>query len=208
MKKRWKRWHAIVNRLPIGPVVGVEVGVWEGNNAWELLRRKKDLHLILVDRWKEYPPEEILPYATGLPRLPQARFELAYVRARQVADKYRTRVQILRTESVEAAEMTADESLDFVFLDGRHDAEGLAMDIQAWWPKLKPGGLLGGHDYRQPTIPDVTTVVDGVFQDVDDDDDHTWFVRVRAEAPPAGLKKFLPKRSRPKVEEPDEVRED
>ena len=49
--------------------------------------------------------------------------------------------------SLEASKAFAPESLDFVFIDGDHSYEGCALDIKLWWPKLKPGGLLSGHDY-------------------------------------------------------------
>ena len=39
---------------------------------------------------------------------------------------------------------------DLVFLDGDHSLEGVAADIEAWWPKVKPGGWLGGHDWSNP----------------------------------------------------------
>jgi predicted O-methyltransferase YrrM len=50
--------------------------------------------------------------------------------------------------SEEAAKQFPDESIDFVFIDGDHSYEGCAKDIDLWYPKLKEGGLLSGHDYR------------------------------------------------------------
>jgi hypothetical protein len=41
----------------------------------------------------------------------------------------------------------ADESLDFAYIDGDHSYEAALADIKAWWPKIKPGAFLGGHDY-------------------------------------------------------------
>lgn len=32
-------------------------------------------------------------------------------------------------------------------MDARHDFKGVQEDLLAWWPKLKPGGIFGGHDY-------------------------------------------------------------
>lgn len=51
-------------------------------------------------------------------------------------------------ESLKASELYEDESLDFVFIDGDHRAESVYADLKAWWPKIKPGGLLAGHDYN------------------------------------------------------------
>lgn len=59
------------------------------------------------------------------------------------------RVAVLRLSSAEAATAFAPASLDFVFIDGAHDYEGCAADIQAYRPLLTPGGLLAGHDYSE-----------------------------------------------------------
>ena len=53
----------------------------------------------------------------------------------------------IRTESVSASKMYADESLDAVFIDADHRYESVKADILAWMPKIKKGGILAGHDY-------------------------------------------------------------
>jgi predicted O-methyltransferase YrrM len=49
---------------------------------------------------------------------------------------------------------------DFIFIDGRHDYEGVVRDLVAWAPLLAPGAILAGHDYGHPDWPDVKTAVD------------------------------------------------
>jgi hypothetical protein len=53
----------------------------------------------------------------------------------------------LRLESVDAAATFPDKFFDFVFLDASHDYDSVKKDIQAWLPKVKPGGILAGDDY-------------------------------------------------------------
>lgn len=36
---------------------------------------------------------------------------------------------------------------DFIYLDARHDYDGIKEDLEAWWPLLKVGGLYSGHDF-------------------------------------------------------------
>jgi predicted O-methyltransferase YrrM len=65
--------------------------------------------------------------------------------------------------SVEAAALFASSSLDFVFIDGDHSCAAVLADIAAWLPKIKPGGLLAGHDYKmtgQPHLRGVTEAVE------------------------------------------------
>jgi predicted O-methyltransferase YrrM len=54
----------------------------------------------------------------------------------------------VRLTSVEAAATYEDSSLDFVFIDADHSYESVREDIIAWWPKVKAGGIISGHDYH------------------------------------------------------------
>lgn len=58
----------------------------------------------------------------------------------------------LQMDSVEAAKQFADASVDFVFIDGGHTKEQVLADISAWRPKVKPGGILAGHDADWPEV--------------------------------------------------------
>jgi predicted O-methyltransferase YrrM len=46
-----------------------------------------------------------------------------------------------------AAEQFADNSVDFVFIDADHTYESVKKDIVSWLPKVKPSGIISGHDY-------------------------------------------------------------
>ena len=50
--------------------------------------------------------------------------------------------------SIDVAKTVEDGSLDFVYIDGLHDYGSVKRDIGAWWPKVKVGGFIGGHDYH------------------------------------------------------------
>lgn len=54
---------------------------------------------------------------------------------------------IMKNSTTDASLVIPNESLDFIFVDARHDYCGVLEDIQNWWPKLKVGGVMAGHDY-------------------------------------------------------------
>ena len=53
-----------------------------------------------------------------------------------------------RLSSLEAVELFDDASLDFVYIDADHSYEAVKADLQAWWPKVKSGGVMSGDDYE------------------------------------------------------------
>lgn len=63
---------------------------------------------------------------------------------------------------------------DFVYIDGDHSGETVARDIKQYFPKIKPGGYIGGHDYHKIYWPEVCDAVDKVFPVVDRFADTSW----------------------------------
>ena len=53
----------------------------------------------------------------------------------------------IRTTSLKATTLYTDESLDFVFIDASHQYEDVINHLRTWYPKVKKGGYIGGHDF-------------------------------------------------------------
>lgn len=118
----------------------VEVGVAEGKYSADFLSSWNGKY-VMVDRWCHIDGYDDIMNG------PDSEHEERYRQAKAVADQYGDRVTIMRMDSVEASKTFADKSLDFVYLDGDHSLEGVLRDLAAWWPKVKPAGIIAGHDY-------------------------------------------------------------
>jgi len=157
----------ILERMPYGPIVGAEVGVFTGRVSKALLGHPK-LTLFMVDSWEgdgvAYQGKD--DWHAQLLQETQDKFAHVAEISTAFANERRT---IIRKRSVDAAKDIADRSLDFVFLDADHSEAGLTADLDAWLPKVKAGGLICGHDYDNPKFPGVRKVVDRVFGTVESD---------------------------------------
>jgi cephalosporin hydroxylase len=56
-------------------------------------------------------------------------------------------ITVYRTDSVSASHRFKNASVDLIFIDSDHRYAAVRNDINAWWDKLKPGGVMIGHDY-------------------------------------------------------------
>lgn len=121
----------------------VEVGSAWGKFAREILAHWNGKHLILVDPWQRQDPN-VYKESTN----DTAPFDGWFARCFDCAQEdVRKRVSLLRMLSIDAAHIITAESLDCVYLDGNHAYGAVLDDLTVWWPKIKSGGLLGGHDF-------------------------------------------------------------
>ena len=67
--------------------------------------------------------------------------------------------------SVDVAKGVADASLDFVYIDADHSLDAVLADLSAWLPKVRAGGVIGGHDFLPPDFQwtDVARAVERFF---------------------------------------------
>jgi len=120
----------------LGFTKGVEVGVCDGIYSEKLMDNIPDLILYGIDPYTEYPG------------YPKERIEEKRRQAIERLSKYPNYI-LVEARSTEAAKLIPDKSIDFVFIDGAHDYESVMEDIKTWYPKVRDGGILSGHDYYQ-----------------------------------------------------------
>ena len=90
-------------------------------------------------------------------------------------------VSVVASDSIRAAGFFPDGSVHAVMLDAAHDESSVAADIDAWWPKVAPGGFLAGDDLDVPGFPGVRAAAESRFPAFGVDG-ATWVVRKGVDA--------------------------
>jgi predicted O-methyltransferase YrrM len=120
-----------------GPLTVAEIGVCSGFNALMLLTGLEIKKMYLVDPYEFYDDGN---QHKAEPEM----FRFVFLTTMPFHD----RVQMLRYPSEFVASFFPPRSFDYVYLDGLHTYEGVKKDIECWWPLVKDGGILAGHDYN------------------------------------------------------------
>jgi len=139
-----------------GPLVMAEVGVCHGTTSADLLRRFPTLTMWLVDDYQAYMR---FSFKRQLQHLQSAL---------KATEAYRKRRRFLIMDSMRAADLVGEGSLDLVFIDGDHSYEAARRDIDIWCMKLKQGhgSIICGHDYSSQ-FPGVIKAVDEWAQEME-----------------------------------------
>ena len=118
---------------------GVEIGVFKGQWSRELLSEWNGT-LYMIDPWRPLG-DEYIDASNHKHHMD------AYEKTMESIRGMEDRAFMLRGLGEQLVDIFADESLDYIYIDGNHAYDYVKQDMELWWPKLKPGGLFAGHDY-------------------------------------------------------------
>jgi hypothetical protein len=122
---------------------GVELGVQRGKYAVKILKQWKSCEkYLLVDLW-----EVLENYDDEANWGGDKKHDDNYKRTLELTEPYKSKVQICRNFTTECAKIHSSEKFDFVYVDARHDYLGVLADLHAWWPLVRDGGIIAGHDF-------------------------------------------------------------
>lgn len=153
-----KLYSEMVNKFPDGSLF-VEIGTYFGCSfsylVVEVINSGKKIDCVAVDA---------CPWPSVEPNF-NAHME-------PLKGHYRT---MFGGDSFDRAKDFADKSIDFCFIDANHTYDFVRRDIAAYLPKMKPGGIIAGHDYNlcHPGVMQavneafVESVADGYYQPED-----------------------------------------
>ena len=135
----------LIGRLPARGVVA-EIGVQQGAFARAILRRASPSKLHLIDCWEQRSSEasRLDPSNVADDRQQRNYQKTADRMARGIR---RGIVELHRGYSQQVLETFPDAYFDWVYIDADHSFEAVTADLEACLPKVKPGGVIAGHDY-------------------------------------------------------------
>lgn len=135
--------------------VGVEVGVFKGSFADEMLSVVDPIELYLIDPWlgkihsgdKDGKIYEFIDDGD-------------FFYHNELVPKYKkdNRVRLIKKTSGVLREFH-DNFFDWAYVDGNHSYLGVTHDLELLKTKVKPNGIIMGHDYKIPKYYSVVKAV-------------------------------------------------
>lgn len=133
----WRPMMRYIKQHYQQPLVGVEIGVFEGMHANNILSTLSIKRLYLVDPYANYSE-----YNNR-----SVDFEKIYKNAKKRLLRFNNKIQFIRDFSEIAANQIPD-NIDFVYIDACHRYGYVKKDIELYYPKVKKGGVIGGHNFE------------------------------------------------------------
>ncbi len=158
-KRRW-----LLEQMPTGGVCA-EIGVWQGDFSRWILELTRPAALHLIDPWTfSHAERDRETWHGGGAARQQADLDRIHD---AVASRFATEIDaglvtIHRAPSHDAADRFPDAFFDWIYIDGDHFYDAVSRDLALWAPKVKPGGIIAGDDYRESPVygTDVVRAVD------------------------------------------------
>lgn len=133
----------------------VELGCWKGKSSSFLLveafNSEKQLDIHFIDTWAG-SPEHLDPtqgtYEEDLVIDP----DFVYKVFLNNINKTPYKKSIHRLHTFQAAKLFENDSIDFLYIDTAHDFEHVKKELFLWYPKVKKGGTVAGHDFFYPGV--------------------------------------------------------
>jgi hypothetical protein len=136
-----KIYDFLIDQTPDNGIF-VECGAWLGRSSYYLCEafeaKKQNVNIYIVDTWQgsvnELDSTHKLATQTDIFKIFQENM---------MGKKYNP----IKTTSQSAANFFENESCDIVYIDMEHTYKAVQKDIEYWYPKVKRGGWISGHDY-------------------------------------------------------------
>jgi len=137
-----------------------EIGIAQGRTLRTILRQYKSIkEYWAIDPW-------VVSNEQYWNTFSQVSIDLMYKNACKYYPWFPA-LKIIKMKSLEAAVIfkKANYKFDLVFIDGCHEEWCIKEDIEAWYPLVKRGGILCGHDYGNKDAKGIENAVRSYFME-------------------------------------------
>lgn len=119
----------------------VEIGCWTGETTAILASyaKKNGGSVTVIDTFKGSPQTDLVTYA-GMKDVHE--IFVGNMESLGLSEW----INVLHMSSDEAHKLIKDKSVDLLFIDGDHLYEQVRKDLDNYIPKVKPRGIISGHD--------------------------------------------------------------
>ena len=152
----------------------VEVGSWFGKStnylAQKIKESKKKINLTVIDTFKGTDDEQI---HTSIVNNFNGDIFHEFIDNSILSNTYQ-QFDIIKDTSENASNHFLNNSIDYIMIDAGHSYEAVSIDLNKWYHKVKPGGIISGDDFY--VFTGVTNAVNEYFYDQVEKFDKT-FVR-------------------------------
>ena len=104
----------------------VEIGTYMGASALMMLLANPGLRLTCIDTFTQFGQDKVTQH---------------FLR------DHSSRCNLIKSNSRQAAKMFSGPDVDAVFIDDGHTTDDVLRDLNAFYPLVRPGGVLFGHDF-------------------------------------------------------------
>ena len=121
------------------PLVGMEIGVYHGINTYNMFRLLNIREMFCVDPWLV---EDDLRWT------------------KQILSSFNHRIVYVKDYDYKVYSIVPDDYFDFIYADGDQTYTGVKRTLELFYPKIRSGGVIGGHAFMVA----YRGVVDAVFE--------------------------------------------
>ena len=120
-------------------LVTAEIGVGYGHNSYNILANLPVKKHYCIDPYLDYKEHAVVNQGVQDRNYKEV--------TEYLVGKFGNKVKFIREKSQEAVGLFPDDVLDVLYIDGNHWYEYIKKDIELFYPKIKTGGVIGGHDF-------------------------------------------------------------
>ena len=173
-----KQYLELLENTPEGGVF-VELGAYKGKSTsfivTEMLNKASNISFYTVDTFQGDSGSTDINEVEAYKQVNVSSMYQEYLKNTQHIHEFFT---TMVNYSYEAADYFIDDSVDTIFIDAGHSYEAVLADLKSWYPKMKDGSIMSGHDYN--AWQGVKKAVLEFFgKEPDKVENDCWFIKIK-----------------------------